>query len=114
MRAGSGPASRRKSAEKAKYWFPPYEFYPMGDSASGVPHTDECTPSFDRQRALAVAEGGIPFRAVQQALWFLGLTDAPRWATAAGPAEFKAMARFQATMGDAPDGHLNRRSRSCV
>ena len=44
----------------------------------------------------------VPFRAVQQALWFLGLTGAPRWATGAGPVEFKAIARFQATLGDVP------------
>lgn len=101
-----GPRISQESAEKAKYWFPPYEFYPMGNSASGVPHTDECGMSFERERALALAGPGIPFRAVQQALWFLGLTGAPRWATAAGPVEFRAIARFQATMGDLPDGHI--------
>ena len=68
-----GPRISQESAEKAKYWFPPYEFYPMGDSASGVPHTDECGMSFERERALALVGPAIPFRAVQQALWFLGL-----------------------------------------
>ena len=101
-----GPRISQESAEKAKYWFPPYEFYPMGDADSGVPHTDECSMSFERQRALALVPVAVPFRAVQQALWFLGLTGAPRWATAAGPVEFKAIARFQATLGDAPNGHL--------
>jgi uncharacterized protein len=101
-----GPRISQEAAEKAKYWFPPYEFYPMGDNASGVPHTDECTMSFDRQHALAVVEIGLPFRAVQQALWFMGLTGAPRWAVAATPIEIRAIARFQATLGDPPNGHL--------
>jgi hypothetical protein len=101
-----GPRISQEAAEKAKYWFPPYEFYPMGDNASGVPHTDECTMSYERQRALSIVEVGVPFRAVQQALWFLGLTGAPRWATAATPIELRAIARFQATQGDQPNGHI--------
>lgn len=104
-----GPRISQEAADKAKYWFPPYEFYPMGDTASGVPHTDECTMSFDRQRALALVQIGVPFRAVQQALWFLGLSTTPsaRWGLSAGPAEFRAIARFQATLGDAPNGRLD-------
>ena len=104
-----GPRVAQEAAEKAKYWFPPYEFYPMGDNASGVPYTDECTIGFDRQHALALVEGGVPFRAVQQALWFLGFSTTPsaRWGAAAGPAEFRAIARFQATLGDVPNGHLD-------
>lgn len=102
-----GPRISQEAADKAKYWFPPYEFYPMGDTASGVPHTDECTMGFERQRALALVDVGIPFHAVQQALWFLGLTSSPRWGLAAGPYEFRAIARFQATLGDAPSGRLD-------
>jgi TPR repeat protein len=51
---------------------------------------------------------------MQQALWFLGWSKTPfaRWAAVAGDSEFKAMARFQATLGDEPTGHLSR-SRSC-
>lgn len=103
-----GPRISQEAVEKAKYWFPPYEFYPTGDAASGVPHTDECTMGIDRQRALAVVDAAVPFRAVQQALWFLGLTSTPssRWGNGPGPIEFKAIARFQATLGDAPNGHL--------
>jgi hypothetical protein len=103
-----GPRISQESAEKAKYWFPPYEFYPMGDTASGVPHTDECTINFERARALALVEIAVPFRAIQQALWFSGLSPlAPgRWGAGPGPFEFKAMARFQATLGATPTGHL--------
>ena len=95
-----GPRISQEAAEKAKYWFPPYEFYPMGDAASGVPHTDECTIGFERERALALVGIGVPFHAVQQGLWFLGLTGR------GGRAEVKAIARFQATLGDAPNGHI--------
>ncbi len=105
-----GPRISQESAEKAKYWFPPYEFYPLGDTASGVPHTDECTTGFDRDRALALVDVAVPLRAVQQALWFLGLNSTPsaRWGVTAGPAEFRAIARFQGTRGDVPSGHLER------
>ena len=48
------------------------------------------------------------FRAVQQALWFLGWSTVPfaRWAAVNGGSEFKAIARFQATIGDDPTGRL--------
>ncbi len=102
---GLGPRISLEAAEKAKYWFPPFEYYPTGDTASGVPHTDECLIGFDRQRALALA-GAVPPHAVQQALWFLGWSTTPiaRWA---GPSDFKAVARFQATIGEDPNGHLD-------
>jgi hypothetical protein len=105
-----GPRISQESAEKAKSWFPPYEFYPLGDAASGVPHTDECTTGFERDRALALVDVGVPLRAVQQALWFLGLSSTPsvRWGITAGPAEFRAIARFQSTRGEPPSGHLER------
>jgi uncharacterized protein len=102
-----GPRISQESAEKAKYWFPPYEFYPMGDTASGVPHTDECVMNFDRQHALALVEVGVPFHDIEQALWFLGLNSGPSHCCyAAGPAQFKAIARFQATLGEMPNGRL--------
>jgi TPR repeat protein len=105
---GLGPRISQEAAEKAKYWAPPFEFYPTGDTASGVPYTDECTINFDRERALALVGAGLPFRAMQQALWFLGWsqTPIPRWADVAGPADFKGIARFQATIGDEPSGRL--------
>jgi TPR repeat protein len=105
-----GPRISQESAEKAKSWFPPYEFYPLGDAASGVPHTDECTTGFERDHALALVDVGVPLRAVQQALWFLGLSSTPsvRWGITAGPAEFRAIVRFQSTRGEPPSGHLER------
>jgi len=106
---GLGPRISQEAAEKAKYWFPPYEFYPVGDTASGVPYTDECYVGLDRERSLALVSGGIPLHDLQEALWFLGFSKTPfaHWAAVAGDSEFKAMARFQATIGDEPTGHLS-------
>jgi hypothetical protein len=103
-----GPRVSAEAADNARYWSPPFEFYPAGDNASGVPYTDECHVSLDRQRALAVAEAGIPPRDAQQALWFLGWSTVPfaRWAAVNGNSEYKAIARFQATIGDEPNGRL--------
>jgi hypothetical protein len=101
---GLGPRISGEAAEKAKYWVPFYEFYPPGDTASGVPHTDECRIGFDRERTLALVNAAVPPNNVQQALWFLGWTRTPfaRW----GGGDGKAVARFQATIGDDPTGHL--------
>ena len=101
---GLGPRISSEAAEKAKYWVPQYEFYPPGDTASGVPHTDECRIGFDRQLSLALVGPTVPPHDVQQALWFLGWTTTPfaRW----GGGDPKAVARFQATIGDDPTGHL--------
>jgi TPR repeat protein len=105
---GLGPRISLEAAERARYWFPPFEYYPTGDTASGVPHSDECLIDLDHQRALALLPAVIPFRAVQQALWFLGWSTTPfaHWPAVAGPGEFKAIARFQATLGDDSTGHL--------
>ncbi len=103
---GLGPRISSEAAEKAKFWVPLYEFYPPGDTASGVPHTDECRIGFDRERSLALVNMAVPTHDVMQALWFLGWSTTPfaRWT---GPiADAKAVARFQATIGDDPTGHL--------
>lgn len=103
-----GPRVSAEAADKAHTWSPPFEFYPAGDNASGVPYTDECHVSLDRQRALAMAEPGIPLHDVQQALWFLGWSTVPfaRWAALNGNSETKAIVRFQATLGQDPTGRL--------
>jgi TPR repeat protein len=103
-----GPRISQEAADKAKTWFPPYEFYPLGDVASGVPYSDECMRTFDRERSLAVVEAAIPPHAIFQALWFLGLAvmEPAHWGEIPGAPELKAAARFQATLGDVPDGHL--------
>jgi TPR repeat protein len=72
-------------------WFPPYEFYPTGSSAGGVPLTDECMPNMERQRALAMA-AAIPPDAAQHALFFLGFK---------GP---KAVIEYQASIPDEATG----------
>ncbi|HJW39900.1 MAG TPA: tetratricopeptide repeat protein [Rhizomicrobium sp.] len=75
------------------YWFPPFEFYPAGTSAGGVPLSDECVPTMERERALAMA-GAVPADAVRHALYFLG------WK---GP---RAVALYQASIPDQSTGLL--------
>ncbi len=82
-----------KQAKAFHYWFPPYEFYPTGDSAGGVPLSDECVPTMERQRALAMA-AAIPGDAVRHALYFLG------WK---GP---RAVVEYQAAIPDEATGRL--------
>ncbi len=82
-----------KQAKSFHYWFPPFEFYPTGISASGVPLTDECVPTLERQRALAMA-AAIPPDAVRHALYFLGFK---------GP---QAVIQYQASLPDESTGRL--------
>jgi len=93
------------AAAKARYWSPPYEFYPPGDNASGVPYTDECYVSFDRQHALDLVDAMLPQHAVQQALWFLGWSAFPvtRWP---GPGAPRDIGRYQLTIAHSPTGRL--------
>jgi TPR repeat protein len=83
------------AAAKARYWSAPYEFYPPGTNASGVPYTDECYVNLDKQRALLLAATQLPARAVDRALEFLGWNPGSN-----------GVARFQATLVDAPTGRL--------
>jgi len=102
-----GPRIAQDAADKAHYWFPPYEFYPPGDSASGVPYTDECVTNFERERAMTQVDAGVPPRAVQHALWFLGFNPTlTRWAN--GTLQFKAASRLPAADGEPPSGRLDR------
>ena len=48
------------AARKARYWTAPFEFYPGGNNASGVPYTDECYANLDRQKALVAAATQLP------------------------------------------------------
>ena len=82
-----------KQAKAFHYWFPPFEFYPAGTSAGGVPLTDECVPTMERQRAFAMA-GAIPPEAVRHALYFLGFK---------GP---QAVVQYQASIPDEATGRL--------
>jgi len=82
-----------KQAKAFHYWFPPFEFYPAGDSAGGVPLTDECVPTMERQRALAMA-AAIPPDSVRHALYFLGFK---------GP---QAVIQYQASIPDESTGRL--------
>jgi len=82
-----------RQAKAFHYWFPPFEFYPPGNSAGGVPLSDECVPTMERQRALAMA-AAIPPDAVRHALFFLGFK---------GP---QAVVQYQASLPDESTGRL--------
>ena len=104
-----GPRISQEANDKARYWTPPYEFYPLGDVDSGVPYTDECYVDFDRQRALSLVSAGLPAGAATQALWFLGwsVTPSPRALARPGPIDARSVQRFQAAVGHEPNGHLS-------
>jgi TPR repeat protein len=44
-------AIKDKAALRARYWLPPFEYYP-GSTASGIPHTDESIPNAAQRQAL--------------------------------------------------------------
>ncbi|HEY0107374.1 MAG TPA: tetratricopeptide repeat protein [Rhizomicrobium sp.] len=93
LRASYGEHLVEKQAKAFHYWFPPYEFYPAGDSAGGVPLSDECVPTMERQRAFAMA-AAIPPDAVRRALFFLGWKGA------------RAVEQYQASIPDEATGRL--------
>ena len=105
---GLGVRIAADAEHRARYWFPPFEFYPAGNTANGVPYTDECYINLERQRALVLAATLIPLRAVQQALAFLGWISIPeaRWGRVYGPIETRAISNYQKTIGDAATGRL--------
>lgn len=82
-----------KQAKAFHTWSPPFEFYPSGSSAGGVPLSDECLPNIERQRALAMA-AAIPEEAVRHALYFLGWRGG------------NAVAQYQASLPDEATGRL--------
>ena len=103
-----GPRISQEANDKARYWSPPYEFYPLGDTASGVPYTDECYINLDRQRALALVSAALPPGGASEALWFLGWSATPFSRVVARPAAYdiRSVQRFQAAVGHDPSGHL--------
>ncbi len=85
-----------EQSKKFHYWYPPFEYYPQGDSDSRIPHTDECPIGFARARAMAAVAAALPQLPMRQALFFLG------W----GKGDIKGIQRFQLTLGDPPTGKL--------
>jgi TPR repeat protein len=85
-----------EQARKFRYWSQPLEYYPGGDNDSGVPYTDECRMTFDREHAIGLVEAGLPASEMRHALAFLG------W----GHGEPKGIARFQLTLAEEPTGKL--------
>jgi len=57
-----------EAEKRARYWAPPYEFYP-GVTAGGMPHSDESILSLEQRIALGRI-GEIPCCAIQEALNF--------------------------------------------
>jgi hypothetical protein len=84
-----------EAVQKARFWVTPFEFYPSGDNASGVPYSDECYINLDRQRALVLAANQLPPKSAEHALSFLGWTPTTQ-----------GVQRFEATLGNAPTGRL--------
>jgi TPR repeat protein len=82
-----------KQARAFHYWTPPYEYYPTGNAPGGVPLSDECVLTLEKQRALQMAVG-IPPHAAQRALYFLGFR---------GP---QAVVKYQASLPDEASGRL--------
>ncbi|HWA30496.1 MAG TPA: tetratricopeptide repeat protein [Rhizomicrobium sp.] len=103
-----GPRISVEANDKARWWSPPYEYYPLGDNDSGVPYTDECYIDLNRQHALALVSTALPAGATAQALWFLGWSTIPNARVVArpGPIDLRAVQRFQAAVGHDPSGHL--------
>ena len=103
-----GPRISVEANDKARWWSPPYEYYPLGDNDSGVPYTDECYINLDRQHALALVSTSLPAGATAQALWFLGWSTIPNARVVArpGPIDVRAVQRFQASVGNDPTGRL--------
>jgi len=96
---GLGQRVASEAADRARVWYPPLEFYPAGDTDSGLPYTDECYANFDQTRALQLVNAGLPPNAVVQALRFLG------WTTSSN--DIQGISRFQQSIADAPTGKLN-------
>jgi len=95
---GLGQRVSQEATEKARWWYPPLEFYPAGDVDSGLPYTDECYVNFDMTRALQLVNVGLPPDAVVRALRFLGWTTSAR--------DIQGISRFQLSIADAPTGKL--------
>lgn len=94
----SSPLGNRIADEankKAGYWSAPFEFYPAGTNASGVPYTDECYANIDKQRALVLGATQMPPKAAEHAVVFLGF-----------PATAQGVQKFQSFLVDTATGRL--------
>ncbi len=94
----SSPLGNRiadEAIKKAGIWSPPFEYYPAGNNSSGVPYSDECYTTIDKQRALVLAATQMPAHAAEHAVSFLG------W-----PATAQGVQRFQSSLVDTPTGRL--------
>ncbi|MDE2110174.1 MAG: sel1 repeat family protein [Alphaproteobacteria bacterium] len=102
---GDVPSIVAMAAARARYWEPPFEFYP-GTTAGGVPHSDESEPNFAQRIALTRVHE-IPFYAIQDALAFRGLLRRTRGPWAVSPAAVaQAIRKFQSALNFEPTGFL--------
>jgi TPR repeat protein len=90
--------------KRARYWSPPYEFYP-GATAGGMPHSDENLPGLEQRIALGRV-GEMPWSAIAEALDFRRYAKHGR---ACGPPPVcyrKPIVQFQSALGYEPTGFL--------
>lgn len=85
-----------EQAKRFHFWAPKLEYYPPGDNDSGIPYSDECPLSFQREQALAQVPRALPTRAIKHALYFLGWDHEG----------IDSIKRFQLTIGDDATGLL--------
>lgn len=62
---------------KAKRWVPPFEFYPLAEPKSGVPHSDQSRPRGDAYDYALSRIHELPFKHVSDALLYLDLIQRP-------------------------------------
>jgi TPR repeat protein len=93
-----------EAEKRARYWAPPYEFYP-GATTGGIPHSDESLPNLEQRIAYGRIDRLPPF-AIAEALDFRRYTIRGR---GCGPPPLcvrKSIMQYQSAMGWEPTGFL--------
>jgi len=93
-----------EAEKRARYWSAPYEFY-QGQTAGGMPHSDESLPSLEQRIALGRV-GEMPCCAIAEALDFRRYTMKGR---GCGPPPLclrRSIAQFQGALGYEQTGVL--------
>jgi TPR repeat protein len=94
---------------KAKSWVPPFEFYPLAEPPSGVPHSDQSRPRGDAYDYALSRIQELPFQHVSDALLYLGEIQRPV-GSAAGMAQGE-IDSFKNTLGHAEGGPMSNLER---
>lgn len=89
--------------QRARYWYPPFEFYP-GGTVGGIAHSDESLPTLEQRLALG-RMNELPPMAVVEALNFRGYLK--RRFCAAPPVCFReAVVQYQKAFNFEPTGFI--------